>query len=102
MAAEGEFPAFSTPPIKEAHAQQGKKTRAEPVANRYEQGRVHHVGVFEKLEEEMVGWDPVSAKVSPDRMDALVWACTHLMGGEKHVARILSPVNRQLSPGVFR
>lgn len=102
MAKEGFFPAFSTPPIKEAHAQQGKKTRAEPVANRYEQGRVHHVGVFEKLEEEMVGWDPVSAKVSPDRMDALVWACTHLMGGERHTARVFSPVSRKLTPGVFR
>lgn len=97
MAKEGFFPAFSTPPIKEEHAQQGKKTRAEPVALRYEQGRVHHVGVFEKLEEEMVGWDPVMAKVSPDRMDALVWACTHLMAGEKHTVRIVSPVKKVVS-----
>lgn len=91
MAREGFFEAFSTPPVHETHAQLNKKTRAEPVALRYEQDRVHHVGVFEKLEEEMVGWDPIMAKVSPDRMDALVWACTHLMKGEKHTVRMISP-----------
>lgn len=97
MAKEGVFPDFGQVPIVEAHAQQGKKTRAEPVALRYQQGRVHHVGVFDKLEEQMIGWDPVSAKVSPDRMDALVWACTHLMGGERHKARIISPVLKKVS-----
>lgn len=102
MAKEGFFPAFSTPPIKEEHAQQGKKTRAEPVALRYEQGRVHHVGVFEKLEEEMVGWDPIMAKVSPDRMDALVWAATHLMAGEKHAVRMISPVKRRIASLAMR
>ena len=100
MAEEGFFPKFSTPPLVEAHAQQGKKTRAEPVALRYEQGRVHHVGVFDKLEEEMIGWDPIMAKVSPDRMDALVWACTHLMSGEKHTMRIVSPVRRTVNLGL--
>lgn len=97
MAKEGMFPTFGKVPIVEVHAQQGKKTRAEPVALRYEQGRVHHVGVFEKLEEEMVGWDPIMAKVSPDRMDAMVWACTHLMGGEKHIARIIRPTKKVIS-----
>jgi phage terminase large subunit-like protein len=96
MAKEGFFPEFGKVPIVEVHAQQGKKTRAEPVALRYEQGRVHHLGVFEKLEEEMVGWDPISAKVSPDRMDALVWACTHLMGGEQHKMRIIRPTARMI------
>ena len=102
MAKEGKFPEFGKVPLVEVHAQQGKKTRAEPVALRYEQGRVHHLGVFEKLEEEMVGWDPIMAKVSPDRMDALVWACTHLMGGEKHVARIIRPTQRPIASLTMR
>ncbi len=61
-------------------ATRGKEIRAEPVAALYEQGRIHHVGHFGKLEDQMCDWDPLdkSAK-SPDRMDALVWAFTDLM-----------------------
>lgn len=102
MAKEGLFDPYRQVPIVECQAQQGKKTRAEPVALRYEQRRVHHVGTFEKLEEEMVGWDPISAKVSPDRMDALVWACTHLMSGEKHEVRIINPVRRKVQAFAMR
>ena len=63
---------------KAVHASRGKQTRAEPVAALYEQGKVHHVGVFADLEEQMCSWVPSDAK-SPDRMDALVWALTELM-----------------------
>lgn len=55
-------------------ASKGKAIRAEPVSSLYEQGRVHHVGSFPKLEDQMCGWDPLSSKKSPDRLDALVWA----------------------------
>jgi len=65
------------PPVKLIHASRGKLTRAEPVAALYEQGRVHHVGTFAKLEDEMCEWDP-SMKESPNRMDALVWSLTEL------------------------
>jgi phage terminase large subunit-like protein len=54
-------------------ASRGKAIRAEPVSALYEQGRVHHSGSFPQLEDEMVMWAP-SDPVSPDRMDALVWA----------------------------
>lgn len=67
-------------PYKEVHASRGKRTRAEPVAALYEQGRVHHVGTFATLEDQMCEWDPVLSDESPDRMDALVWAITELMG----------------------
>lgn len=60
-------------------ASRGKALRAEPVAALYEQGRVHHVGNFPALEEEMCGWSPQSDDKSPDRMDALVWAITDLV-----------------------
>lgn len=67
----------ATVPVVLVNASRGKQTRAEPIAAQYEQGRVHHVGVFEALEDEMCLWIPGDA--SPNRMDALVWALTELM-----------------------
>jgi phage terminase large subunit-like protein len=61
-------------------ASRGKAKRAEPVAALYEQGRVHHVGEFRELEDQMCSFVPqdAGAQSSPDRMDALVWAVTAL------------------------
>lgn len=58
------------------HASRGKRTRAEPIAALYEQGRVHHIGAFAELEDQMCTWLP--GDDSPDRMDAVVWALTEL------------------------
>ena len=66
-------------PVKLVRASRGKFTRAEPVAALYEQGRVHHVGHFAKLEDQLCDYVPGEARKSPDRMDALVWALTELM-----------------------
>jgi len=63
---------------KSVTASRGKMIRAEPIAALYEQGRVHHVGSFAKLEDQMCDWDPLTSPFSPDRMDALVWALTEL------------------------
>jgi phage terminase large subunit-like protein len=65
--------------FKKVHASRGKRTRAEPVAALYEQGKVHHVGGFAELEDQMSQWVPGTGVPSPDRMDALVWALTELM-----------------------
>jgi len=54
------------------HASRGKAIRAEPVSSLYEQGRIHHVGTFPELEDQMCDWEP--GQKSPDRMDAMVWA----------------------------
>ena len=59
-------------------ASRGKQTRAEPISSLYEQGKVHHVGTFPLLEDQMCDWAPDSGDPSPDRMDALVWAMTEL------------------------
>jgi phage terminase large subunit-like protein len=67
-------------PIKMVHASRGKITRAEPISALYEQARVHHVGLFVELEDEMTSYEPGSPK-SPDRMDALVWGLSELMIG---------------------
>jgi len=64
--------------VTQVRASRGKRLRAEPVAAMYEQGRVHHVGVFEQLETQMTIWTPDDIK-SPDRLDAMVWAITDLL-----------------------
>src|SRR6266478_1147606 len=67
---------------KAVHASRGKLTRAEPIAALYEQHRVHHVGAFGVLEDQMCDYVPQLAR-SPDRMDALVWALTELSGDDE-------------------
>jgi phage terminase large subunit-like protein len=69
-----------TGPTKLVHSRRGKMLRAEPVAAMYEQGRVHHVGVLEDLESQLVSWVPDQGE-SPDRIDALVHAVTELSSG---------------------
>lgn len=65
------------------HASRGKVTRAEPVSALYEQGRMHHIGSFPQLEDQMTDFtsdfDRDAAGYSPDRLDALVWATTELL-----------------------
>src|SRR4030095_6202961 len=46
--------AWSKAPVKKITASRGKQVRAEPVALLYEQGRVHHVGAFPTLEDQML------------------------------------------------
>ena len=65
--------------VKKVHATRNKSIRAEPISALYEQGKVHHVGGFPQLEDQMVLWTP-DARKSPDRLDALVWALTELSG----------------------
>ena len=55
----------------------GKATRAEPVSALYEQGKVHHVGSFQELEQQMCSWKP--GDKSPNNLDALVYALSELM-----------------------
>lgn len=65
--------------FRSVRASRGKYIRAEPVAALYEQGRVHHVGSFGTLEDQMCQWTPQGDEDSPDRMDANVWAVTELL-----------------------
>lgn len=70
------------PPVTLIHASRGKATRAEPVVALCEQGKIHHVGRFDLLEDELCGWAP--GQDSPNRLDAYVWAFTELMVGQEH------------------
>lgn len=65
------------PPVTMIHASRGKQVRAEPCSSLYELSRVHHVGDFDALEDEMTGWQPGGP--SPNRLDAAVYALTELM-----------------------
>jgi phage terminase large subunit-like protein len=69
----------ATVPIVPVSASRGKVVRAEPIAALYEQGRVHHVGTLEKLEDQMCTYVPGLSSASPDRMDALVWVATEVL-----------------------
>jgi len=90
------FPRGTSPPMAAIHAKHGKKTRAEPVAMRNEQGRLHMVGTFPALENQMVLFDPESTRESPDRMDAMVHAGLRLMAGEKRIMKVGDPGQYQL------
>jgi len=72
-------------PVKLVTASRGKVVRAEPIAAYYEQGKVHHVGTFPDLEDQltMTTTTGFQGGGSPDRMDALVWALTELMGASR-------------------
>lgn len=74
-------------PYRAIYASRGKQTRAQPVSALYEQGRVHHVGLFPEYEDEACTWVP-GEEDSPDRVDAAVWALTDLMIGHAHVPDI--------------
>jgi phage terminase large subunit-like protein len=65
-------------PVRLVHASDGKRTRAEPVVSLFEQGRAHHVGLFEELEDQLCTWEPLGDMPSPDRLDAEVWGYTEL------------------------
>lgn len=73
-------------PVSLVWASRGKHTRAEPVSSLYEQGRVHHVGTFDELEDQLCEWEP--GMKSPDRLDAVVWGISWLAGFDNAPATI--------------
>ena len=64
---------------KSVRATRGKAVRAEPVADLYRRGYVHHIKEFRDLEDQMCTWTEEAGQ-SPDNMDALVWAISYLAG----------------------
>jgi phage terminase large subunit-like protein len=96
MQKEGLFPPGGAPPMRAITAKVGKRLRAEPVAARYEQGRVSHAAELADLETQQVSWVPEETPKSPDRVDALVYAILWLAGRESLAAQAVSPVNESL------
>jgi phage terminase large subunit-like protein len=87
----GELPEGTTPSMRGLDVRIGKRTRAEPVALRCEQKRLHMVGTYPELEDQLCLFNSWDGKESPDRLDAMVHACRHLMDAEKQVATVTSP-----------
>ena len=69
--------------VRLIHASKSKRVRAEPIALLYSQGRVAHNSHFRELEDEMCSFGAPGFTQSPDRMDALVWAVSHLLLGAR-------------------
>lgn len=69
-------------PVELVSATRGKVVRAEPISALYEQGRVHHCGRFDVLEDQMclfsIDYVRNASNGSPDRVDALVWGLTKI------------------------
>ncbi len=74
-------------PVTLVHATRRKLVRAAPAAALYEQGRIHHIGAFAELEDQMCQYDG-SGGTSPDRMDALVWALADLFAAPRRDPKI--------------
>lgn len=66
--------------FKMVTASRGKVQRAEPFSALYEQGKVRHVGVFAKLEDEMCAFSTTgyTGPGSPNRADAHIWGLAEL------------------------
>lgn len=63
-------------PFEEVRATRGKVVRAEPVAALYEQNKIHHVGYFPEIEEQLCAFTTAGymGLRSPDRADSIIWA----------------------------
>lgn len=70
-------------PFKKVTASRGKALRAEPFSSLYEQGKVRHVGLFPKLEDELCALSTTgyTGTGSPNRADAVIWALAEIFPG---------------------
>lgn len=67
-------------PFKMVTASRGKVQRAEPFSALYEHGKVRHVGIFARLEDELCAFSTsgYTGPGSPNRADAHIWALAEL------------------------
>lgn len=93
-------------PIKIVTATRGKAVRAEPVSALTSQGRWHHAGSFEALEDQMCSWHS-DLDWSPDRLDAAVWngwglRLAHLLSGGQGSMGGSGAMSKRIAPGQGR
>lgn len=81
--------------FKMVTASRGKTQRAEPFEPLYEQGKVRHVGLFAKLEDELCAFSTsgYTGPRSPNRADAHIWALAELFP-----ALVKPPVKEETAP----
>lgn len=70
-------------PFKAVTASRGKAVRAEPISALYESGKIRLVGEFRELEGELLSFSTQGyiGEGSPNRADAMIWACYELFPG---------------------
>jgi hypothetical protein len=79
-------------PFTAVHASRGKYVRAEPIAALFEQNRVHLVGNFPLLEDQLTQFAPDLDRGkagSPDRADSMIWAMHDLIVGREPYAGLI-------------
>jgi len=74
-------------PVDGVFSTRNKYARAEPVAMLYEQQKVFHCTGLSALEEEMTTWEGDPRQKSPDRVDSLAMAVTHLMPAQRRITK---------------
>lgn len=91
----------TTLPVKMRRAKVSKELRAEPIALLWEKEppTAHLVDVLPQLEDQMVSWAPYDEngkknRESPDRLDAMVWACDWLKIPDKGVVSANPAIER--------
>lgn len=86
--------------VKLVRAKKSKVLRAEPVSTAYERHKVYHVGMFDKLEDQMCTYEAGSDN-SPDRLDALVYALTELVVRRMGTVAVAMGANELASDGSY-
>lgn len=69
--------------FKEVTATRGKAIRAEPISSLYEQDKIHHIGYYPEVEDQLCSFNSAGYQGlrSPDRADAVIWGFTELFPG---------------------
>lgn len=85
-----EYEGQTAPSMEAVSAVKNKRERATPVAMLYQQHRVHHIGLFPILENQMTTWLPDEGLASPDRLDACFVAGTRVLtqAGERPIESV--------------
>lgn len=67
-------------PFKEVTASRGKVVRAQPISALYEKNKIHHVGYFPELEDQLCAMTSAGYQglKSPDRADSCIWGIAEL------------------------
>lgn len=76
--------------VTQVRASRGKDVRAEPIAAMYERGKIHHAKNLDALEEQLVNFDPMTDNWHDDRVDAMVWAVTALVGNRRMIRPVVA------------
>jgi phage terminase large subunit-like protein len=90
-----------TVPVEIVHARNSKRARAEPIAALWhaevgDEPLASIVGSLPELEAELTSWDAETSRVSPNRLDAMVWL------GHKALRHLYEPEASWSSTGSVR